>query len=324
MKVRLPRPLFGPVSGLHSARQQRLRKSNLRRPSDFTVDPLRSDLQSAPTRDAAGVGENPGCLTDCLTTADGPTDHARTRTDSIGVKPIPEDSPVDVCKQGVTGSSPVSSTLAGRSAEVAYGAGGDLGTGARRILDHAEPDATTGRKPMTRAERPDASSTDSPTRVRRWVFRRHAHPVSAWSRWATTPLIVLPLWTRNWRTAVPVAAWFAVNPVMTPPVTDDHAFATRAMLGEERLVHRPGVAAGPAGGQSDRHGDAGGSSSRGLDPPPAADADVPRRIDGDHAAELASVRRLLDRHDSRRPPSPGSGLNPIQAEPRFQAEPDPG
>lgn len=84
-------------------------------------------------------------------------------------------------------------------------------------------------------------------RARRWVFRRHAHPVSAWSRWATTPLVVVPLWTRNWRTLGPIAAWFAINPVMTPPVSDDRAFATRAMLGEEQWsaepMSRPGLVA---------------------------------------------------------------------------------
>ena len=92
-----------------------------------------------------------------------------------------------------------------------------------------------------------AADTSWSARPRRWVFRRHAHPVSAWSRWATTPLLVLPLWTRDWRTAVPVAAWFAVNPVMTPPVGDDRAFATKAMLGEEKWsadpTSRPGLVA---------------------------------------------------------------------------------
>ena len=71
-------------------------------------------------------------------------------------------------------------------------------------------------------------------RARRWIFARHAHPISAWSRWATTPLILVPLWTRRWSTAIPVAAWMLINPVLTPPVSDDHAFATRAMLGEEQ------------------------------------------------------------------------------------------
>lgn len=82
-------------------------------------------------------------------------------------------------------------------------------------------------------------STSRLDRVRRWIFVRHAHPVSAWTRWATTPAVLLPLWRRRWSTALPVAAWMAVNPILTPPVTDDHAFATRAMLGEEQWTSDP-------------------------------------------------------------------------------------
>lgn len=70
----------------------------------------------------------------------------------------------------------------------------------------------------------------------RFVFSRHCHPISAWSRWATTPLLLAPLWTRSGRGALAVGAWFALNPVMTPPPADDQAFATRAMLGEERWL----------------------------------------------------------------------------------------
>lgn len=71
------------------------------------------------------------------------------------------------------------------------------------------------------------------------VFTRHAHPVSAWSRWASTPLVVVPLWSRRGWTALPLAAWMAVNPVVTPPPADDRAFATRAILGEEQWVAHP-------------------------------------------------------------------------------------
>lgn len=71
------------------------------------------------------------------------------------------------------------------------------------------------------------------------VFRRHAHPVSAWSRLLTTPLLLLPLWTRRWSWYVPIGAWFALNPVMTPPVQDTSSFAARAILGEESWTRDP-------------------------------------------------------------------------------------
>ena len=78
-----------------------------------------------------------------------------------------------------------------------------------------------------------------PTPIPHWVFVRHAHPISAWSRWASTPLVVVPLWSRRSWTALPIAAWMIVNPVITPPVTDDRAFATRAILGEEQWIADP-------------------------------------------------------------------------------------
>jgi hypothetical protein len=73
------------------------------------------------------------------------------------------------------------------------------------------------------------------------VFVRHAHPISAWSRWATTPMVVVPLWFRRSWTALPIAAWMIINPIMTPPVTDDRAFATRAILGEQQWMADPGA-----------------------------------------------------------------------------------
>ena len=78
------------------------------------------------------------------------------------------------------------------------------------------------------------------SRIQRWVFSRHAHPVSAWSRWISTPLIVVPFWTRRWSTVVPIGAWMILNPIVTPAPSDDSAWATRAVLGEERwLAHHP-------------------------------------------------------------------------------------
>ncbi len=71
------------------------------------------------------------------------------------------------------------------------------------------------------------------------MFRRHAHPVSAWSRLLSTPLLLVPLWTRRWWLYVPIGAWFAVNPVMTPPAHDMSSFATQAILGEESWTRDP-------------------------------------------------------------------------------------
>src|SRR5699024_1468702 len=76
--------------------------------------------------------------------------------------------------------------------------------------------------------------------ARRAVFARHRHPVSAWSRFATIPLVLAPLWTRSPGVAAGVGLWFAVNPVMTPEPSDRDAFATRAMLGEELWTTDPG------------------------------------------------------------------------------------
>lgn len=76
--------------------------------------------------------------------------------------------------------------------------------------------------------------------VRRAVFARHSHPVSAWSRFLTTPLLLAPLWTRKPSVAAGVGAWFAINPVMTPEPGHQRGFATRAMLGEESWAADPG------------------------------------------------------------------------------------
>jgi hypothetical protein len=74
------------------------------------------------------------------------------------------------------------------------------------------------------------------------MFRRHAHPVSAWSRLLSTPLLLVPLWTRRWWLYLPIGAWFAINPVMTPPARDTSSLATRAILGEESWTRDPGSA----------------------------------------------------------------------------------
>jgi hypothetical protein len=84
----------------------------------------------------------------------------------------------------------------------------------------------------------DKTAAMPPTRsqVKRWVFARHSNPWSAWTRWASTPLVLLPAWNRSARQGVVVGAWLALNPVVFPPPRDDSAFSTRAVLGEEVWV----------------------------------------------------------------------------------------
>ena len=81
-------------------------------------------------------------------------------------------------------------------------------------------------------------------RIMRAVFARHSNPWSAWSRWATIPLVLLPVWTRSRGQAAAVAVWFVLNPVIFPRPVHDGAWSTRAMLGEERwMLDRPRDAA---------------------------------------------------------------------------------
>lgn len=76
--------------------------------------------------------------------------------------------------------------------------------------------------------------------LKRTVFARHSNPWSAWTRWLSTPLVLLPLWTRRWSDAAIIGAWMAVNPVIFPRPTDEHAWSTRAVLGEELwIAERP-------------------------------------------------------------------------------------
>ncbi len=82
--------------------------------------------------------------------------------------------------------------------------------------------------------------TDRFAAVRRAVFARHSNPWSAWTRWLSTPLILVPFWTRRWSHAAPIAAWMLVNPIVFPEPAGKEAWATRAMLGEEMwIVQRP-------------------------------------------------------------------------------------
>lgn len=82
----------------------------------------------------------------------------------------------------------------------------------------------------------NAGSTGA--RVRRAIFARHCNPWSAWTRWASAPLTLVPAWTRRWSHAAWIALWFAVNPFVFGKPAHERAWSTRAMLGEELWISR--------------------------------------------------------------------------------------
>lgn len=144
----------------------------------------------------------------------------------------------------------------------------------------------------------DATSSRRPARLRRAVFARHSHPWSAWSRWATAPLVLVPVWTRRWSHAAAVGAWFAINPVVFPEPADERAWATRAMLGEELwVVDRPRDAGMAVNAAATAAGLVALAAARRRRPVPAAVAT---------AAQMALLlvywelmARYLDRHRGR-------------------------
>jgi hypothetical protein len=74
--------------------------------------------------------------------------------------------------------------------------------------------------------------------AKRAVFARHCNPWSAWTRWASTPLILIPAWRHSWRDAALVGAWMAINPVVFGKPAHERAWSTRAILGEERWIEQ--------------------------------------------------------------------------------------
>jgi hypothetical protein len=74
-------------------------------------------------------------------------------------------------------------------------------------------------------------------RVSEIMWRRHANPLSVWSRLLTTPLVFVPFWNRSWRQGLGVAAWFAINPFVFPEPRNANGWSARAIRGERRWVH---------------------------------------------------------------------------------------
>jgi hypothetical protein len=80
------------------------------------------------------------------------------------------------------------------------------------------------------------SSMENWQKLKRTVFARHSNPWSAWTRWASAPLMLVPVWRRNSRDAALVGVWMAVNPVLFDKPAHERAWATRAVLGEEKWI----------------------------------------------------------------------------------------
>lgn len=75
-------------------------------------------------------------------------------------------------------------------------------------------------------------------------WRRHANPLSVWTRFSCLPLLVLAIYARQWIGwwALPLflaaAVWTYLNPRAFPPPADFGAWASRATLGERVFLAR--------------------------------------------------------------------------------------
>lgn len=75
-------------------------------------------------------------------------------------------------------------------------------------------------------------------------WRRHANPLSVWTRFSCLPLLVFAIWSRVWIgwwavLALGVAVlWTWANPRVFPPPRDFGAWASRVTLGERVFLAR--------------------------------------------------------------------------------------
>lgn len=75
-------------------------------------------------------------------------------------------------------------------------------------------------------------------------WRRHANPLSGWTRFVILPAFALAVWSRvwlGWGAALPIAApilWTFVNPRAFAPPADFGAWMSRGVLGEQLWLDR--------------------------------------------------------------------------------------
>ena len=76
------------------------------------------------------------------------------------------------------------------------------------------------------------------------VWRRHANPLSVYTRFLSLPLLGLALWSRDWIgpwCAIPVALaifWVWINPRLFPVPASTDNWASKAVLGERIWMRR--------------------------------------------------------------------------------------
>ncbi|WP_114579175.1 DUF6653 family protein [Saliphagus sp. LR7] len=64
-------------------------------------------------------------------------------------------------------------------------------------------------------------------------WERHSNPKSGWSRVLVLPALLYVVYHRNWRLAVAVILFTAINPLLFSPPKSDDAWMTRVVLAEE-------------------------------------------------------------------------------------------
>lgn len=76
-------------------------------------------------------------------------------------------------------------------------------------------------------------------RLIRKVFARHSNPWSAWTRFFSAPLVLVPVWNRSWRQGALLGVWLIANPVVFPnPRTTRRGRRGRC---SERRCGSPGI-----------------------------------------------------------------------------------